>query len=131
MKTSMKVAMFTLLALLVGCASPTQTNGVIDRDELKVDPEVRYSMTVTELFEDRIPQADGSSILQVQFAVEALNDADLMWKVTWFDAQGMQVKGVGEGYRRASVLAGQNRYFTATAPHPRVAAYQLHLREPK
>ena len=131
MNRTLKVTFFALMALLVGCAAPTQTDGVVDREELKVDPEVRYSMTVSELFEERIAQADGSTILQVQFAVDVINDAELAWKVTWFDAEGMQVKGVGEGYRRATVLAGQNRYFTTTAPHPRVVSYQLHLREPK
>lgn len=123
--------LFSSLALLLGCASPVQTNGVIDREELNVDPEVRTSMTVTELFKEPISQPDGTSILQVQFAVEAFNDANFAWKVEWFDANGMKVKGVGEGYRTASVLAGQIRYFKATAPHPRVASYQLHLRESK
>ena len=131
MKISIKAFFFMMAAFLVGCATPIATNGIIDREELQVDPEVRYSMSVTELFEDRIQQPDGTSILQVQFAVKAQNDADLAWKISWFDAQGMKVKGVGEGYRTASVLAGQSRYFKATAPHPRVASYQLHLREPK
>jgi uncharacterized protein YcfL len=130
-KFSVKAVVFALMALLVGCAAPTQANGVVDRDELNVDPEVRYAITVTELFQEQIRQPDGTSILQVQFAVEVLNDANLAWKVDWFNSEGMKVKGVGEGYRTASVLAGQNRYFKATAPHPRVVSYQIHIREPK
>ncbi len=131
MNPLMKTTIAVLMLVMVGCATPPRDNQLIAREELKVDPEVRYFMTVTELFQDRIRQADGSSILQVQFAAEALNDGELAWKVTWFDEAGMQVKGVGEGYRRATLLAGQNRFFTTTAPHPRVISYQLHLREPK
>lgn len=131
MNALIKATLFALMAVLAGCATPPQTNSVVEREELKVDPEVLYSMTVTELFEDRIRQPDGTSILQVQFAVEAFDNAELAWKVSWFDAQGMTVKGVGEGYRKASVLRDQTRYFKATAPHPRAASYQLHLREPK
>jgi uncharacterized protein YcfL len=131
LNTLVKASLFAFVAVLAGCATPPQTNGVVEREELKVDPEVLYSMTVTELFEDRIRQPDGTSILQVQFAVEALNNADLTWKISWFDAQGMTVKGVGEAYRKASVLSGQTRYFKATAPHTRAISYQLHLREPQ
>tara|TARA_R110002111_G_C6001633_1_gene373225 strand:+ start:1852 stop:2244 length:393 start_codon:yes stop_codon:yes gene_type:complete len=117
---------------LAGCASqPETSSSLIDRQELKVDPEVIYTMNVTELFEERLAQTGGESLLQVQFAVEARSDAELAWKVTWFDASGMTVKGVGEGYRKASLLTGQTRYFKATAPHARVVSYQLHLREPK
>lgn len=117
---------------LVGCATPPATSSsVSDRQELIVDPEIIYTMGVTELFEERLPQPAGDSLLQVQFTVEARSDAELAWKVIWFDARGMTVKGVGESYRKASLLAGQTRYFKATAPHARVASYQLHLREPK
>ena len=131
MNNLMKSFVAILMLAVVGCATPPQTNGLIEREELKVDPEVLNSMTVTELFQESVRQPDGTSILQVQFAVEAYSDADLAWKVNWFDAEGMTVKGVGEGYRRASVLRDQTRYFTATAPHPRVTTYQIHLREPR
>lgn len=131
LKSRMKAAIAVLMLALVGCATPPRDNQLIERDEIKVDPDVLYSMTVTELFTDRIRQPDGTSILQVQFAVQAHADADLAWKVSWFDETGMDVKGVGEGYRKASVLNGQTRYFNATAPHPRVDSYQIHLREPK
>ncbi|WP_100638333.1 YcfL family protein [Marinobacter salexigens] len=121
-----------LVLSLVGCASqPETSSSLIDRPELKVDPEVVYTMGVTELFQERLAQPDGESLLQVQFAVEARSDAELAWKVTWFDASGMMVKGVGESYRKASLLTGQTRYFKATAPHSRVVSYQLHLREPQ
>ena len=131
MKLFSKIIGCALLLLLAGCASQPHTTGVIERDSLQVDPDVLYSMTVTELFEQRIRQPDGTSILQVQFAVDAHSDAELAWKVSWFDANGMMVKGVADGYRRASVLLGQTRYFKATAPHPRVTTYQLHIREPQ
>lgn len=124
---------FGCALLLAGCASqpPASNAAFIDRPQLQVDPEVNYFVTVAELLEERISQPDGSSLLKVQYAVEARSDGDLAWKVTWFDSNGMQVKGVGEGYRKASLLTGQTRYFSATAPHARVTDYQLHLREPK
>lgn len=131
MTFSLKTIVFALMALMVGCATAPQTSGVVDRDELNVDPEIRYAITVTELFEEQIRQPDGTSFLQVQFAVAVTNDADMAWKVDWFNSEGMKVKSVGEGYRTASVLAGQNRYFKATAPHPQVVSYQIHIREPK
>jgi uncharacterized protein YcfL len=116
---------------MAGCAAQPEANALIERQELKVDPEVIYTMTVTELLEERLPQPGGESLLQIQFAVEARSDAELAWKVTWFDASGLVVKGVGDAYRKASVLTGQTRYFKATAPHARATSYQLHLREPK
>ncbi|PPI80542.1 DUF1425 domain-containing protein [Marinobacter flavimaris] len=116
---------------MAGCASQPEANALIERQELKVDPEVIYTMTVTELLEERLPQPGGESLLQIQFAVEARSDAELAWKVTWFDASGLVVKGVGDAYRKASVLTGQTRYFKAAAPHARATSYQLHLREPK
>ena len=131
----MKMAFFASVLVfglsLAGCAAQPQTSALVDRPELKVDPEVIYTMDVTELFEERLAQPGGDSLLQVQFAVEARSDAELAWKVTWFDSIGMEVKGVGESYRKASLLTGQVRYFKATAPHTRVTSYQLHLREPR
>lgn len=130
----MKRIVFTSMLMLgmVGCATPPETtHSLIERQELKVDPEVIYSMDVTELFQERLSQPGGGSLLQVQFAVDARSDAELAWKVTWFDDSGMKVKGVGEGYRRATLLAGQSRFFEVTAPSPRVTSYQIHLREPK
>lgn len=130
MKSVLLVSMLVLG--LAGCASQPETrSSLIDRQELKVDPEVIYTMDVTELFEKRLSQTDGDSLLQIQFAVEARSDTELAWKVTWFDDSGMVVKSVGEGYQKASLLTGQVRYFSATAPHTRVTSYQLHLREPK
>ncbi|HEA51742.1 hypothetical protein LCGC14_1525070 [marine sediment metagenome] len=116
---------------LAGCASQPETSSVIDRAELKVDPEVIYTMDVTELLKTRLEQPGGDSLLQVQFAVEARSDTELAWNVTWFDASGIMVKSVGEGYRKATLLTGQTRYFNATAPSTRVTTFQLHLREPK
>lgn len=130
----MKSVVFASMLVLglAGCASQPEVSSLLaDRQELKVDPEIIYVTAVTELFEERLPQPDGESLLQVQFAVEARSDAELAWKVTWFDANGMTVPGVGEGYRKATLFTGQTRYFKATAPHPRAESYQLHLREPK
>lgn len=131
MKEILMAGCLSLALVLGGCASQPATNPLAERQELNIDPDVLYSLTVTELFEERIPQPDGSSLLQIQFAVEAHSDAELAWKVTWFDDKGMTVKGVGDAYRRASLLMGQNRFFKATAPHPQVTSYQLHLREPQ
>ena len=116
---------------LAGCASQPETHSMSERQNLRVDPEVSYAMTVTELFDQRLVQPGGDSLLQVQFAVEARSDAELAWTVIWFDDNGMVVKSVGEGYRKATLLTGQVRYFDATAPHARATSYQLHLREPK
>ncbi|MEH6561799.1 MAG: YcfL family protein [Marinobacter sp.] len=130
----MKTLLFASLLVLglAGCATPPETSSsLVDRQELKVDPDIIYAADVTELFQKRVEQPGGGSLLQVQFAVEARSDADMAWKVTWFDANGMVVQGVGEGYRKATLLTGQTRYFTATAPHERVASFQLHLREPR
>ncbi|MFY3774071.1 YcfL family protein [Marinobacter salsuginis] len=126
------IAVVLIIGLfMAGCATQPEPNALIERKELKIDPEVIYTMTVTELLEKRIPQPGGEGLLQIQFAVEARSDAELAWKVTWFDASGLVVKGVGDAYRKASVLAGQTRYFKTTAPHARAISYQLHLREPK
>ncbi|MBQ0833065.1 YcfL family protein [Marinobacter sp.] len=130
----MKTLLFASLLVLglAGCATPPETrSSLVDRPELKVDPDIIYAADVTELFQARVEQPGGGSLLQVQFAVDARSDADMAWKVTWFDANGMVVKGVGEGYRKATLLTGQTRYFTATAPHERVTSFQLHLREPR
>lgn len=131
MKKIFPVALILLSVLTLGCAAKPETNHSIERQELKVDPDVLYSMSVTELFEERLVQPGGEGLLQVQFAVEAHAEADVAWKINWFDANGMEVKGVGDAYRKAKVIAGQTRYFQATAPHARVTTYQLHLREPK
>jgi uncharacterized protein YcfL len=116
---------------LAGCSLQPETNSKIDRQELKIDPEISYSTDVTELFKTRLEQPNGESLLQIQFAVEARSNAELAWKVTWFDADGMVVEGVGDSYRKATLLGGQTRYFKATAPGARVTSYQLHLREPQ
>ena len=127
------VLLASLLVLgLAGCASQPETSStLIDRQELRVDPEVIYTTDVTELFQKRMAQPGGESLLHVQFAVEARSDTEMAWKVTWFDDSGMVVKSVGESYRKATLLTGQTRYFNATAPHSRVTSFQLHLREPK
>lgn len=120
-----------LVTVLLGCAQTPPRNALLEREQLIVDPEVLYGVTVTELFEERVPDDRPGSSLSVQFAVDAHHDFQLAWKVTWFDSAGMKVKGVGESYRKANLLAGQTRHFTAVAPSPRVVTYQLHLREPK
>lgn len=132
--TAIRPATKTLLLFLAltlsACAQTPVADAPQTRDRLLVDPEVQFSMEVTELLEERLPQADGSSLLHIQFAVKATSRAPMAWKITWFDAEGMTVKGVSESYRNVSVLPGQTRYFSATAPHPDVVDYQLHLREP-
>ncbi|WP_404364572.1 YcfL family protein [Marinobacter sp.] len=122
--------LFLLTLALIACAQTPPADSPQEREQLQVDPEVQFSMRVTELFEERLQQASGDSLLQIQFAVKASSGARMAWKVTWFDADGRKIDSVGESYREASLLAGQTRYFTATAPHPDVVDYQLHLREP-
>jgi uncharacterized protein YcfL len=133
MKFQKQIIAFSCALVLVGCAiqPPAETAAAIDREQLQVDPEVNYFVAVTELLSQRIAQPGGEALLQIQYAVEARSNGDLAWKVTWFDPNGIVVKGVGESYRKASLLTGQTRYFTATAPHARVTDYQLHLREPQ
>lgn len=131
MKKILMVCCMAFVLIGSGCAQQPATNRLAERQELKIDPEVLYGLTVTELFEQRLSQPDGSSLLQIQFAVQAHADSGLAWKVTWFDDRGLIVEGVGDAYRRAKLLMGQSRYFKATAPHPKVTSYQLHLREPK
>lgn len=120
---------FTLMVAIAGCASLDPEREYVERDDLKVDPEVRQSVNVTELLQTRVDLPSGGSLLRIQFSIQAYQDADLEWAVTWFDEAGMVVPGVGEGYRTARILANQTRFFTATAPHERVQDFQLHLRE--
>jgi len=133
MRFQKQIIAFSCALVLAGCAiqPPAETAAAIDREQLQIDPEVNYFVAVTELLSQRIAQPGGETLLQIQYAVEARSNGDLAWKVTWFDPNGMVVKGVGEGYRKVSLLTGQTRYFTATAPHARVTDYQLHLREPQ
>jgi uncharacterized protein YcfL len=131
MKSIKAFALPMLLFVLAGCAQTPPDSEGENRQQLKIDPDVLYSMKVTELIETRKEQPDGGSLLHVQFAIEALADASMAWRVTWFDANGMVVQGVAEGYRQASLLMGQTRYFSATATHNRAVDYQLHLREPE
>lgn len=133
MRFKTQIIAFSCALALAGCAiqPPVETAASIDREQLQIDPEVNYFVAVTELLSRRIAQPGGETLLQIQYAVEARSNADMAWKVTWFDDNGIRVKGVGEGYRKVSLLTGQTRYFTATAPHARVTDYQLHLREPQ
>lgn len=123
------LATTVLIALLSACAPLQPERAYVQRDDLKVDPEVRHSVIVNELLQRRIEQPGGGSLLQLQFSLEAYEDTDLEWAVTWFDESGMVVPGVGEGYRDVRLLRNQTRFFMATAPHERVVSYQLHLRE--
>ncbi|SFM36740.1 YcfL family protein [Marinobacter zhejiangensis] len=123
------VAVMALLGGLSACAPMQPEREYVQRDDLKVDPEVRQFLAVNELLQARIDQPGGGTLLQVQFSVEAYEDADLEWAVTWFDPSGMVVPSVGQGYHSAHLLRGQTRFFTAIAPHERVTSYQLHLRE--
>ncbi|MFW5823817.1 MAG: DUF1425 domain-containing protein [Marinobacter sp.] len=118
-----------LVLVLAGCAAQPPGNERYEREELKVDPEVQFGLMVTELFRERLRQPSGDSLLQIAFAVEGRSDTRFGWRVNWFNASGMEVSGIGQGYREARVLPGQNRYFKATAPHPSVVSFQLHLRE--
>ncbi|MDC0661556.1 hypothetical protein [Marinobacter sp. SS21] len=119
-----------LLALLLSACAPLQPGReYVERDDLKVDPEVRHSLIVTELLQSRRDQPGGGSLLQIQFSVEAYEDTDMEWAVQWFDEAGMVVPGVGVGYRDVRILRNQTRFFMATAPHERVVSFQLHLRE--
>jgi len=128
---SVRIVILLILGLgLAACAQTPVSESPQEREKLLVDPEVQYSMEVTELIEKQLEQTDGGSLLHIQFAVKATSRAQMAWKVTWFDAQGQTVKGVGESYRNVSVLPGQTRYFSATAPHTDVVSYQIHLREP-
>lgn len=123
------ITMALLGLFLSGCAMQPPRSELYDREELNVDREVQFGLIVTELFQERLRQPSGDSLLQVAFAVEGRADTRFGWKVTWFNGQGMTVPGVGRGYREARVLPEQNRYFKATAPHPSVESFQLHLRE--
>lgn len=115
--------------LIAACAPVQPKRDYVPRDDLKVDPEIRQSLVVHDLLSQRVELADGDTLLRIQFSVEAYQDTDLEWAVTWFDDAGMVVPGVGEGYKTAHVLRNQTRFFTATAPQARAVSYQLHLRE--
>ncbi|AXS81847.1 MULTISPECIES: YcfL family protein [Marinobacter] len=130
MSRMMQLAVLILVTSLLGACAPIQPEReVVQRDDLRVDPEIGGFVTVTELLEKRIDMPGGGDLLKIQFAVQAYQDTLMEWAVTWFDAEGMVVPGVGEGYRPARVLPNQTRFFTATAPHEKVVSYQLHLRE--
>lgn len=131
MRKQLALMCLVMAGLLAACApiQPVDGTRTEPREQLKVDADVLYTLTVTELVHTRIKQASGDSLLQIQFAVEAHDDSDLEWNVTWFNADGMVVPSIAEGYRRAHILRGQTRYFTATAPSTRAVDFQLHLRE--
>lgn len=121
--------LLVVISLLVACAPMQPEREVVQRDDLRVDPEIRAFLMVTELLEKRIDTTGGGDLLKIQFSVQAYQDTLMEWAVTWFDAEGMVVPGVGEGYRPARILPNQTRFFTAIAPHEKVVSYQLHLRE--
>ena len=121
-------ALCATLILTAGCASEPDVNQV-QRSDVEVDTQVGYNLTVTEVFREKIPQASGGSMLRMHFAVHGNADTRFAWKVTWFKANGMKVRGVGEGYRQARVLPDQTRYFDTTAPSPEAQSFQLHIRE--
>ncbi len=126
----MQLAVLMLVISLLGACAPLQPEReFVQRDDLRVDPEIRAFLTVTELLEKRIDMPGGGDLLKLQFSVQAYQDTLMEWAVTWFDAEGMVVPGVGEGYRPVRILPNQTRFFTATAPHEKVVSYQLHLRE--
>ncbi|WP_162628735.1 MULTISPECIES: DUF1425 domain-containing protein [Marinobacter] len=122
------LVLFGWLTLLTGCALVQPEREYTQRDDLKVDPEIRQSLVVQELLDQRVSTPNGS-LLRIQFSVQAYQDTDMEWAVTWFDDDGMVVRGVGEGYRPARILRDQTRFFTATAPQERAVSFQLHLRE--
>ncbi|BES72807.1 hypothetical protein RE428_38250 [Marinobacter nanhaiticus D15-8W] len=127
-----RIFMLTLAlasTLIAACAPVQPKRDYVPRDDLKVDPEIRQFLVVEDLLSQRIKLADDSTLLRIQFSVQAYQDTEMEWAVTWFDDDGMVVPGVGEGYRTARVLQNQTRFFTATAPHERAVSYQLHLRE--
>jgi uncharacterized protein YcfL len=121
--------LLVIISLLGACTSSQPAREVMERDDLLVDPEISAFLTVTELLEKRLDMPSGGDLLTIQFSVKAFQDTLMEWAVTWFDADGMVVPSVGEGYRPARVLPNQTRFFTATAPHEKVISYQLHLRE--
>ncbi|WBA18263.1 hypothetical protein [Salinivibrio kushneri] len=123
----MFTALLASLFLLAGCASEPNINQ-IQRSELEVDPLLGHKLEVVEIFEERMPQASGESMLRVQFAVRGNSDTRFAWKVNWFNVNDMKVRGVGKGYRRARILSDQTRYFYATAPSAEVKSFQLHIR---
>lgn len=130
MSRMMQLTVLILITGLLGACAPIQPEREVGaRDDLRVDPDVQGFITVTELLEQRADMPGGGDLLKIQFAVQAYQDTLMEWAVTWFDAQGMVVPGVGEGYRPARLLPNQTRFFTATAPHQKVVSYQLHLRE--
>lgn len=128
-----KVIPLCLAALLVtvvaGCAQLEPERQYVERDDLVVDPEIRQLLVVKELLQKRVDLPGGDSLLKIQFSVQAYQDANMEWAVTWFDDDGLVVPGVGEGYHPTRILQNQTRFFTATAPQARAVSYQLHLRE--
>ena len=117
----MKRIVFASMLMLgmVGCATPPETShSLIERQELKVDPEVIYIMEVTELFQERLSQPGGGSLLQVQFAVDARSDAELAWKVTWFDDSGMKEKVSGKATAGQLCWPGSHGFLRPRLPTP-------------
>lgn len=124
------VAVITAGTLFMAACVPLEPQReYVQRDDLQVDPEIRQSLVVSELLQSRVDLPSGGSLLKIQFSVKGYQDVDMEWKVTWFDADGLVVPGVGEGYNTATVMQNQTRFFTASAPNERAASFQLHLRE--
>lgn len=123
------IGIICLSFLLAACAPVQPKREYVQRDDLKVDPEIRQSVQVQELLDKRVSLPSGGSLLRIQFSVQAYQDTNMEWAVTWFDEDGMVVPSVGEGYRPVRILRDQTRFFTATAPQEKAVSYQLHLRE--
>ncbi len=131
MRKQMAVLSLVMAGLMAACAplQPTDGTRTEPRQQLRVDADVLYTMSVTELVHTRIEQASGDSLLKIQFAIKARDTSDFEWQVTWFNADGIVVPSIAAGYRRAHVVRGQVRYFSAIAPSTDVVDFQLHLRE--
>lgn len=119
------------ISLLVACTTSPPSTEPIERETLKVDPELQASIRVRELLQERVPLDSESEdgFLKIQFYVDALEDTRLMWAVTWFDDRGLLVKNVTEAYQPVRILRNQSRFFSATAPNDDATSFQLHLRE--
>lgn len=121
--------MATGILVTSACVPLEPQREYVQRDDLQVDPEIRQALTVSELLQSRVDLPGGGSLLKIQFSVKGYQDVGMEWKATWFDADGMVVPGVGEGYNTARVMQNQTRFFTASAPNERAVSFQLHLRE--
>ena len=119
-------------AFVCGCHTTAGTTAVLNHENgtsliTEGNARLRNQLAVTGITYNKTPF--GLNRVNIQVASLIQRTQYLQYRISWFDADGMEIDGDGKSYRDLVLQGGDARTLTGVAPTPAAVTSRLRIRE--